>query len=58
MTEFGDSPQIEVARVQSDRWIFVVMEKYPTTNDTDPTADFSSLIELNERNFGVCGVHE
>ena len=58
VTEVGDSPQIEVASVQSDRWIFAIMEKYPTTNDTDFAVSSSSLIELNARNFDVCGVHE
>ena len=47
VTEDGDSPQEEVARVQSDRWIFAFLEKYPTTNDT-----------LNERNCDVYRVHE
>ena len=52
--EVGDSSQIEVAREQSDRWIFVVMEKYPTANDTDFAVSSSSLVELNERNLDVC----
>ena len=58
VTEVGDSPQIEVARVQSDRWIFAIMDKYPTTNDTDFAVSSSSLIELNASNFDVRGVHE
>ena len=58
MAEVGDSPQIEVARVQFDRWIFAFLEKYFTTNDTDFAASSSSLVELNERNFDACGVHE
>ena len=47
VAEDGDSPQVEVARVESDRWIFAFLEKYFTTNDT-----------LNERNCDVWGVHE
>ena len=58
VTEVGDSPQTEVARVQSDRWIFAVMETCSMTNDTDFAVSSSSLVELNERNFDVRGVHE
>ena len=49
VTEVGDGPQTEVARVWSERWIFAVMEKYPMMNDTDSAADSSSLVELKMR---------
>ena len=58
VTEVGDGPQTEVARVWSERWIFAVMETYSMTKDTDLAADSSSLVELNERNFDACGFHE